>query len=293
MLYTKAANNRIGVVWIGKSQNYFGVSRRKTVDIRGLWESAGPTRWPLLILSILALGIILERVWFWSRVLTREREVSGRVLEAARREWLAASALAQRSARLPMGRFLFSALKLKDQDPEVFKLALETSASEELASMRRGDKVLEAVIALAPMLGLLGTVVGLIRSLDSINPQDLGVANATAETGLGIGNALISTAFGLVIAIAALAFYRLFQGFIFGQAKMFQLAGNELELLYRQAWAFTDGKPSLLSENLVNTPPSPTVDLPLDKDPIGGATKGSIAKGSIKEEPTTKPPTTF
>ena len=238
------------------------------MDIRGLWESAGPTRWPLLILSILALGIILERIWFWSRVLTREREVSGRVLEAARREWLAASSIAQRSSRLPMGRFLFSALKLKDQEPEVFKLALETSASEELASMRRGDKVLEAVIALAPMLGLLGTVVGLIRSLDSINPQDLGVANATAETGLGIGNALISTAFGLVIAIASLAFYRLFQGFIFGQAKMFQLAGNELELLYRQAWAFTDGKPSLLSENLVNTPPSPTVDLPPAKEPI-------------------------
>ena len=232
------------------------------MNITDIWDKAGPTKWPLLILSVMALGIILERVWFWSRVLTREREVSGRVLEAARREWLAASSLAQRSAQLPMGRFLFSALKLKDQDPEVFKLALETSASEELASMRRGDKVLEAVIALSPMLGLFGTVIGLIRSLDAINPQDLGVANATTETGLGIGAALISTAFGLAIAIASLAFYRLFQGFIFGQAKMFQLSGNELELLYRQAWAFTDGKPSLLSENLVNTPPSPTVDLP-------------------------------
>ena len=238
------------------------------MDIRGLWDSAGPTKWPLIVLSILALGIIFERIWFWSRVLTREREVSGRVLEAARREWLAASSIAQRSSQLPMGRFLFSALKLKDQEPEVFKLALETSASEELASMRRGDKVLEAVIALSPLLGLLGTVVGLIRSLDSINLQDLGVANATAETGLGIGEALVSTAFGLVIAIGALAFYRLFQGFVFGQAKMFQLAGNELELLYRQAWAFTDGKPSLLSENLVNVPPSPTVDLPPANAPL-------------------------
>ncbi len=236
------------------------------MNIADIWDKAGPTRWPLLVLSILALGIILERIWFWSRVLTREREVSGRVLEAARREWLAASSLAQRAAQLPMGRFLFSALKLKDQDPEVFKLALETSASEELAAMRRGDKLLEAVIALSPMLGLFGTVVGLIRSLNAINPQDLGVANATAETGLGIGEALISTAFGLAIAIASLAFYRLFQGFIFGQAKMFQLSGNELELLYRQAWAFTDGKPSLLSENLVNTPPSPMIDLPPPAD---------------------------
>ena len=232
------------------------------MNISELFAKGGIAMWPLLFLSILALGIILERIWFWSKILTREREVSGRVLEAARREWSAASALAQRGAKLPMGRFLFSALKLKDQDPEVFKLALETSASEELASMRRGDKVLEAVIALSPMLGLLGTVVGLINSLESINPQDLGVGGATAETGLGIGEALISTATGLVVAIVSLAFYRLFQGFVFGQAKMFQISGNELELLYRQAWAFTDGKPSLLSENLVNVPPSPTLDLP-------------------------------
>ncbi|MEL7523495.1 MAG: MotA/TolQ/ExbB proton channel family protein, partial [Cyanobacteria bacterium J06553_1] len=158
--------------------------------------------------------------------------------------------------------FLLSALKLKDPDPEVFRLALETSANEELATMRRGEKILEAVIAISPLLGLLGTVVGLINSLGSIDLNALGVGDATAGTALGIGEALISTAAGLVIAIVSLAFYRLFQGFVFGQAKVFQLSGNELELLYRQAWAFTDGKPSLLSENLVNTPPSPTVDLP-------------------------------
>ncbi|MEO0771133.1 MAG: MotA/TolQ/ExbB proton channel family protein, partial [Cyanobacteria bacterium J06649_4] len=89
-----------------------------------------------------------------------------------------------------------------------------------------------------------------------------GVGDATAGTALGIGEALISTATGLVIAIVSLAFYRLFQGFVFGQARVFQRAGNELELPYRQAWAYTDGKPSLLSDNLVNVPPSPTVDLP-------------------------------
>ena len=219
--------------------------------------------WPLLFLSILALGTIMERIWFWSRILTREREVSGRVLEAARREWSAATRIAQGASRLPMGRFLLGALKLKDQDPEVFRLALETSANEELAIMRRGEKVLEAVIALSPLLGLLGTVVGLINSLGSIDLQDLGVGDATAGTALGIGEALISTATGLVIAIVSLAFYRLFQGFVFGQAKVFQLSGNELELLYRQAWAYTGGKPSLLSENMAkNTPPSPTVDTP-------------------------------
>ena len=62
----------------------------------------------------------MERIWFWSKILTREREVSGRVLEAARREWSAATQISQRGSGLPMGRFLYGALKLKDQDPEVF-----------------------------------------------------------------------------------------------------------------------------------------------------------------------------
>lgn len=197
--------------------------------------------WPLLFLSILALGTIIDRVWFWSRILTREREVAGRVLEAARREWHAASEIAQRANRLPMGRFLHSALSLDTPDPEVFRLALETSANEELTVMRRGEKVLEAVIALSPMLGLLGTVLGLINSLGSIQLSDL-ASDSTTGTVLGIGEALISTAAGLVIAIVSLAFYRLFQGFIFGQAKVFRQSGSELELLYRQAWSVNQRK---------------------------------------------------
>jgi biopolymer transport protein ExbB len=206
------------------------------VNITELFARGGIAMWPLLLLSVLALGNIIERIWFWSRILTREREVAGRVLEAARREWTAAAEIAQRANSLPMGRFLQAALKLEAPDPEVFRLALETAANEELAVMRRGEKALEAVIALAPLLGLLGTVVGLINSLGSIQLSDLG-SDAAAGTALGIGEALISTAAGLVIAIVSLAFYRLFQGFVFGQAKVFRQSGSELELLYRQAWA--------------------------------------------------------
>lgn len=207
------------------------------MSIPELFSRGGPAMWPLLLLSVLALGTILERIWFWSRILTREREVSGRVLEAARREWSAAAEIAERATQLPMGRFLVSALKLQSPDPEVFRLALETAANEELTTMGKGDKVLEAVIGLSPLLGLLGTVLGLINSLGSIQLSDLGSGDATAGASLGISEALISTATGLIIAIVTLAFYRLFQGFIFGQAKMFRRAGSELELLYRQSWA--------------------------------------------------------
>ncbi|MBD1873368.1 MotA/TolQ/ExbB proton channel family protein [Nodosilinea sp. FACHB-131] len=211
------------------------------MNIPELFARGGPAMWPLLLLSILAVGTILERIWFWSRILTREREVSGRVLEAARRDWAAAADIAYRSAALPMGRFLSAPLRLQSPDPEVFRLALETSANEELLAMSRGEKILEAVATLSPLLGLLGTVLGLINSLSSIQITDLGSGDATAGTSLGISEALISTATGLIIAITALAFYRLFQGFVFGQAKMFRQAGSELELLYRQSWAHLHG----------------------------------------------------
>ena len=192
--------------------------------------------YPLLLLSILALSTIIERIWFWSKVLTHEREIAGRVLEAARREWDAATEIARKSSNQPIGRFLYSALELQDPDPEIFQLALEASADEELATMHRGDQILEAVIAISPLLGLLGTVLGLINTLGRIRLGDLGT-DSTAGVTPGISEALISTATGLIIAILALAFYRLFQGFVAGQAKVFRQSGNELELLYRKDWA--------------------------------------------------------
>ncbi len=191
--------------------------------------------WPLLLLSILALGAIIERLYFWFSVLTKEKSLVERILTAAQEDWTAATELARQSLDQPIGRFLYAPLRLKDADPEVFRLALESTADDELASMRRGDKILEAVIALAPLLGLLGTVVGLIRSLREIRLGDIGTASAAGVT-LGIGEALISTAAGLIVAIVSLAFYRLFQGFLFSQAKIFRKAGSELELLYRQHW---------------------------------------------------------
>lgn len=102
--------------------------------------------------------------------------------------------------------------------------------------MRRGEKILEAIIAIAPLLGLLGTVLGLIRSLSTIRLGDLGT-DATAGVTLGISESLISTATGLIVAITALAFYRVFHGFVAGQAKTFRQAGNDLELIYRKDWA--------------------------------------------------------
>jgi biopolymer transport protein ExbB len=200
------------------------------------FKQVGPMAGPLLFLSILAVATIIERMWFWVRVFTKERELVDRILETTRYDWTMARQVAQQAQNQPIGRFLSAPLKLERPNPEVFELSLESTADEELANMRRGDKVLEAVIALAPLLGLFGTVWGLIDALGSIQISDLGTA-ATAGVTLGIGEALKSTAAGLGISIITVAFYRLFQAFLFNQVKLFRKAGSELELIYRQFWA--------------------------------------------------------
>ncbi|HEY9822362.1 MAG TPA: MotA/TolQ/ExbB proton channel family protein [Candidatus Sericytochromatia bacterium] len=214
------------------------------MDIRELIQKGGPAMWPLLVLSILAMGTILERVWFWASLLWKERSVVNRVLDAATNNWQMAREIALDARRQPIGRYLYAPLRLANPDPEVFRLALEGAADDELAAMRRGDKLLEAVIALSPLLGLLGTVVGLINSLRSIRISDLGT-QSTAGVTLGISEALISTATGMIVAIVSLAFYRLFQAFWYNQVRIFRKAGSELELLYRQAW---------LQDEIVDTP---------------------------------------
>ncbi|MBW4581061.1 MAG: MotA/TolQ/ExbB proton channel family protein [Tildeniella nuda ZEHNDER 1965/U140] len=213
------------------------------MNVAEIFQKGGVTILPLLFLSILSLSVIIERAWFWTNVLLKEREIVNRVLDASRRDWGTAKEIARQAHEQPIGRFLYSPLQLENADPEMFRLALEATADDELAAMRRGDKVLEAVIALAPLLGLLGTVIGLIVSLRSIRLGDLGTASTSGVTN-GIGEALIATASGLIVAIFSLAFYRLFQGFLFNQVRVFRKAGNDLELLYRQHWIQkTDGQP--------------------------------------------------
>jgi biopolymer transport protein ExbB len=206
------------------------------VNIQEIFLKGGPAMWPLLILSILSVSTIIERLWFWANILTKEKQIVNVVLEAARRDWEMANKIARQADGQPIGRFLYAPLRLYSPEPEVFRLALEASADEELASMRRGDKILEAAIALAPLLGLLGTVLGLISSLSTIRLGDIGTS-ATAGVTLGISEALISTATGMVVAIVSLTFYRIFQAFLFDQVKVFRKAGNDLELLYRQYWS--------------------------------------------------------
>ncbi|NJK59626.1 MAG: MotA/TolQ/ExbB proton channel family protein [Oscillatoriales cyanobacterium SM2_1_8] len=211
-----------------------------------LFEAGGPLMWPLLLLSVLALATILERLWFWGILLAGEKPAIARVLAAARSNLAEAHTEAQAIAHTPVGRFLLAPLALPDPEPETFTLALESAADAELMAMLKGDKLLEGTIALAPLLGLLGTVTGLISAFQATgwNP---GAARGNALTS-GLAEALITTAAGLGIAIVTLTFHRIFLAWHGQQVRLFQRTGNELELIYRLTWQH--GAPTAQSENV-------------------------------------------
>ncbi len=201
-----------------------------------LFRAGGAVMWPLMALSVISVTAIAERAWFWVILLLNERQTVRQILIAAYQDLAGAAQIAKLADHTPIGRFLLAPLALTNPEPELFRLALESTADEELATMLRGDKILEAVISLAPLLGLLGTVIGLIISFSTLKVGDIAANARAGGITQGIGEALISTATGLVVAITTLAFHRLFLALHSEQVKLFRKAGNDLELIYRQYW---------------------------------------------------------
>ncbi len=199
-----------------------------------LIKAGGVIMYPLILLSVLALAGIMERLIFWFGILRQEQKTAESILAIAREDLNLAKEFAEQSSKVPIGRFLYAPLSLKEPDPELFRLALESTADEELVGMLKGEKLLEAIITLAPLLGLLGTVTGLIISFGSLRLGDVAANTKSGSLTQGIGEALITTAAGLIIAIFTSAFHRLFLALQDQQSQLFIKFGNQLELIYRQ-----------------------------------------------------------
>ena len=191
---------------------------------------------PLLVFSVLAIALIVERIRFWIRVNRRQQRVVQEVLKLYRLDnVVGALDLLQKNVDLPIARIFLSALELEQPTPEEFRLALESEAQAEIPVLKRFNNIFETIISLAPLLGLLGTVLGLIASFASLNIGDVG-GSKTAGVTSGISEALVSTASGLVVAIFTLMFANTFRGFYLRQMARIQEYGGQLELLYRRRY---------------------------------------------------------
>lgn len=191
--------------------------------------------YPLLLLSVFTLACALDRTWFWARLLIQEDRIARHVLEMSRVDLVKAADIAKGASYLPIGRFLLAPLQLNTPSPDTFHLAMAAAGDKEFAKMQKGEKFLETTVAVAPLLGLLGTVTGLIRTFENLN---IGSENAidTSQAAAGIGEALITTAAGMIVAIFALLVFRVMVTLQSQQMDYFSEIGSELELIYRQDW---------------------------------------------------------
>ncbi|MEA5420412.1 MotA/TolQ/ExbB proton channel family protein [Spirulina sp. CCNP1310] len=193
----------------------------------------GITILPLLAFSMIAVVLIGERLLFWWRVHQQQRRLMMTVLAAYREDPQGAIAYLKTKPNLPIARIFLAALILPEPTPAEFSLALETAAQGELPILKRFNTVFETIITASPLLGLLGTILGLMRTFVNLN---LGAQTLFQTAGVtrGIAEALISTAAGLIIAIITLLFANLFRGLARRQMILIQTAGGQLELLYRR-----------------------------------------------------------
>ncbi len=206
------------------------------MSISGIFSAGGVVMYPLLAFSLLAIALILERIAFWQRLTKRQNRMTREVLKLYPHDPQSAFLKLEQNSDLPMARIFLAALELEQPTPEEFRLALESAAQAELPTLKRFGTVFDTVISISPLLGLLGTILGLMDAFAALRIGDIGSTNTTGVTG-GISEALISTVAGLCVALFTLLFANTFRGLYRRQLASIQEYGGKLELLYRRYYA--------------------------------------------------------
>ena len=172
------------------------------IFIKGGWMM-----YPLLLSSIIALTVTIERFWYLRRKKILIPRIVG-VLEQIKSpgDLERVRSVCQQYDE-PFSRIILTTMDNRDLPPDELRALIEDEGRHEVRSLERGLVALETVATVAPLMGLLGTVLGMIKVFDVI--QTLGVGQAKALSG-GISEALITTATGLFIGIPALIAYTYF-----------------------------------------------------------------------------------
>jgi biopolymer transport protein ExbB len=194
-----------------------------------IFMKGGPVMYPLLVCSILALTVIIERAFFWIREdVRRNQALVDEVLELCRKgNWASVREKVAGSKDFVI-RILISGILHRE-----FSMgkAMETAASDEIKRMRRYLGVLDTMITVAPLLGIFGTVIGIIMSFELLGAG--GIEHPQAVTA-GIAQALITTASGLGIAILSVFPYNYFNSRVENAALAIEKYATSLEIVYEK-----------------------------------------------------------
>ncbi|ABC29487.1 Biopolymer transport protein [Hahella chejuensis KCTC 2396] len=173
-----------------------------------LLKAGGLIMIPILLCSVVALAIIIERFWTLRPQKVAPRSIVNDLMARLKKKELNGKTLKDLQQSTPLGRVLAAGLINAKHGREIMKESIEEEASHVVHELERFLTALGSVAAITPLLGLLGTVIGMIDVFAEI--QIAGTGNTQALAG-GISKALITTAVGLTIAIPALVCHRYFQ----------------------------------------------------------------------------------
>ena len=205
------------------------------MDFIKTFNSGGAVMYPLLLASILVIALAIERLYFWTKIGKREKPMIRTVFDLYQNGSPLVLDRLERERDLPLARIFMAAISLKDATPDEFRLAMESEAHAEMPILRRFINVFDAVIGLAPLLGLLGTVTGLIASFSSLKIGQSVGAGSNNVVG-GIAEALVSTATGVIVAVLASLCANIFRGLYQRQLSQIQESTGQLELIHRRNW---------------------------------------------------------
>ena len=191
--------------------------------------AGGITIIPLMICSFLVVTLAIERAIFWSQIQKQQKRIIKTALNIYQEDPAQAQEFLQQHIDLPIVRIYLEALSIPNATPTEFVLALDARTQSEIPKLKRFNNIFEIIVGLAPLLGLLGTVTGLITSFGSLTLGDIGGSKSLNVTG-GISEALISTAVGLVVAVMALIAASIFRSLYAQQIAYFDECCTQLEL---------------------------------------------------------------
>ena len=163
--------------------------------------------YPLLICSILVIAISIERYWALDPKKVAPRQQTGEVWKLIKDNQLNKENLKKVRQSSDLGQILAAGLSNSKMGREVMKDSIEEAAARVVHELEKFLAILGTIAAIAPLLGLLGTVIGMIKVFTALNLEGAGNAGALAG---GISEALITTAAGLIVAIPAMIAYRFY-----------------------------------------------------------------------------------
>ena len=204
-----------------------------------MWHSfvkGDPVMYPLLLCSVIALGVIVERLMFWMQERrTQDTGLVHKLLHLTERGLFDAVAASARGTRDAVARILLNGLTHRHFSLEG---ALEVAVQQELARMRRSLRVLDTIITVAPLLGIFGTVTGILGAFGSLEGR---IPDPTIVSA-GIAEAIITTVAGLAIAIPTVIAYNYFCAKVEDEAVRVSSHVTNFEIVYQKGQAHHAGE---------------------------------------------------